>query len=90
MFALFVVGLVLLAIAVFVVGLVVAATGAARRQDAAWAPSGYTYVHEGFDPGLRERTAVKREREEQIKRAAARVASSPLEEPRLRAVGRVQ
>lgn len=61
-----------------------------NRSDPAWAPCGYRYTAEGFDPELRERTLVKREREDRARRAAARIASSPAlteAERRLRVVG---
>lgn len=48
--------------------------------DPAWTPSGYRYTHTGFDPDLRERTVEKRQREDRIRRAAARVASRPAED----------
>lgn len=47
--------------------------------------------YSGFDPQLRDRTRAKRRREEEIRRQADRVASSPevVAEPRrLKAVGR--
>jgi len=40
----------------------------------------------GFDPELRDRTAVRREEAERLARASRRVASSPLTDRRLRRI----
>ena len=72
----------------------VAALGTREREpegtaDPAWQPSGYRYTCEGFDPALRERTAVKRAREERMRRAAARVVTRPAGEAPIRPIGGV-
>lgn len=56
--------------------------------DPAWRPSGYRYTATGFEPALRERSAERRAQEDRLRRAAARIASTPRAERRsLRVVG---